>query len=65
MTARAIARPLARVARWVRTVIGVPDYERYLEHMRTHHPGMTPLTREEFARERLEDRYGKPGSRCC
>ena len=49
----------------VRTIIGVPDYERYLEHMRTHHPDAVPLNRDEFLRSRLEDRYSRPGSRCC
>jgi uncharacterized short protein YbdD (DUF466 family) len=59
---RALARSVARA---VRTAIGAPDYERYLRHMRAHHPGAEPLTREAFARERLEARYSRPGSRCC
>jgi uncharacterized short protein YbdD (DUF466 family) len=46
-------------------VIGVPDYERYLEHMRLKHPDATPLTRDQFARERMDRRYSTPGSRCC
>jgi uncharacterized short protein YbdD (DUF466 family) len=59
---RALARSVARA---VRTAIGAPDYERYLRHMRARHPGTEPLTREAFARERLEARYSRPGSRCC
>lgn len=46
-------------------MIGVPDYERYLAHVATQHPGETPLSRDEFAKRRLEDRYARPGSRCC
>lgn len=56
------------VGRWItvlRTVIGVPDYDRYLRHMQAHHPGAPVKSSDEFARERLEARYSRPGSRCC
>jgi uncharacterized short protein YbdD (DUF466 family) len=56
---------LVRAGSVVRRVVGAPDYTRYLEHMRSDHPTATPLTPEEFARERLEARYSAPGSRCC
>lgn len=57
---------LARtVARTLRTVMGAPDYERYVAHVRRHHPGCEPLPREAFVRERLDARYSKPGARCC
>jgi uncharacterized short protein YbdD (DUF466 family) len=49
----------------VRRIIGVPDYERYLAHQRAHHPGVAPMTPQEFERQRLADRYSRPGSRCC
>jgi len=48
-----------------RRVIGAPDYERYAAHMRQHHAGERPLSRTEFVRQRLEEKYSKPGSRCC
>jgi uncharacterized short protein YbdD (DUF466 family) len=51
--------------RTLRTIIGVPDYERYVEHFRHCHPDRTPLTRDEFARDRMEARYSQPGNRCC
>jgi uncharacterized short protein YbdD (DUF466 family) len=60
-----LARRLHAAARVVRSVLGVPDYERYLAHMRATHPNATLLTSDEFARERLNDRYSKPGARCC
>lgn len=63
--AAAIARRLGPVARVLRVVIGVPDYDRYLAHVRRCHPGRAPLTREAFLAERLEARYSRPGSRCC
>ena len=56
---------LRRVARTLRTVIGAPDYERYVEHMRAEHPGEKALTREEFASQRMQERYSKAGARCC
>jgi uncharacterized short protein YbdD (DUF466 family) len=60
-----LARAIATLRRAVHQVIGAPDYERYLEHVRACHPDRAPMTREEFARERLEARYNRPGSRCC
>jgi uncharacterized short protein YbdD (DUF466 family) len=56
---------LRRAAAVVRTVVGAPDYERYVAHVRAHHPGTEPLGWAEFYRSRLEDRYARPGSRCC
>jgi uncharacterized short protein YbdD (DUF466 family) len=56
---------LARAACVLRTMIGVPDYERYVAHVHAHHPGTEPLTEEEFVRQRLADRYSRPGTRCC
>jgi len=49
----------------IRRVIGAPDYDAYLRHARARHPLDVPLSREEFVRRRLEDRYTRPGSRCC
>jgi len=54
-----------RAACVLRRVIGVPDYDIYVAHLRTHHAGVEPPTREEFTRQRLADRYSRPGSRCC
>ncbi len=61
---RAVA-VLRRVAAALRAVLGAPDYERYVAHVRRCHPGVAPLTREEFVSQRLEARYSRPGARCC
>lgn len=29
-------------------MVGVPDYDNYVEHMRVNHPDQTPMTYEEF-----------------
>ena len=59
------AELIRRAATVVRRVIGAPDYERYVAHVRARHPGEQPLSREEFWRDRLRARYEKPGARCC
>ncbi len=54
-----------RVAEVVRRIIGVPDYDRYVNHLRARHPDVKPLSHEEFARQRAMDKYSRPGGRCC
>jgi uncharacterized short protein YbdD (DUF466 family) len=69
MTAREVMcvtrSKVERVANVVRRIIGVPDYDRYVAHVRMHHPDASPLSRGEFERQRMNDRYSRPGSRCC
>ena len=48
---------IERAANIIRRVIGVPDYDRYVSHMHAHHPRCTLLSREEFTRQRMVDRY--------
>lgn len=55
----------ASVARTLRAILGVPDYERYVEHCRAHHPSEMPMTRDQFASDLMERKYSKPGTRCC
>lgn len=54
-----------RLAVIVRRMIGVPDYETYLQHMRERYPECTPLDQKTFERDRLTARYKATGSRCC
>jgi uncharacterized short protein YbdD (DUF466 family) len=46
-------------------IFGVPDYDAYLRHMRERHPGKPVWTREQFAREWIDRRYGRMRGRCC
>ena len=62
---RELREKLRRVLGVVRTIIGAPDYDRYVQHMRDHHPECTVASRDEFMQQRLESRYSRPGSRCC
>lgn len=54
-----------RVIRTVHRIIGAPDYQGYLAHMRRNHPGLRVMSREEHARDCLDRRYTQPGNRCC
>lgn len=54
-----------RCAAVVRRIIGVPDYDTYLAHMTAQHPDVAPLSKSEFEQVRMDDRYSRPGSRCC
>lgn len=61
---------LAKVGRYLgqatKLMIGMPDYDNYIEHMRVGHPDQTPMTYEESFHERQDVRHGgKGGARCC
>jgi len=62
---RSAVRWLRQAGVIVRRVIGAPDYERYLAHMRERHPERAPVSREQFIANCMAARYDKPGSRCC
>jgi uncharacterized short protein YbdD (DUF466 family) len=48
-------------------MVGVPDYQNYVEHRSSMHPGEPIMSYEEFFRERLDARYaiGKGRFRGC
>ncbi|HEY0230283.1 MAG TPA: YbdD/YjiX family protein [Dokdonella sp.] len=54
-----------RAVRIGRQIIGVPDYENYLAHLRAHHPERALPSYAEFFNERQEARYKGGGGRCC
>jgi uncharacterized short protein YbdD (DUF466 family) len=56
---------LRKIRAVLRTIIGAPDYDRYLAHMRQAHPDVMPLSLQAFAAERMARRYDQPGGRCC
>jgi uncharacterized short protein YbdD (DUF466 family) len=49
----------------LRLMVGVPDYETYVAHMRATHPDRPVMTYEAFFRERQEARYGSGAGKCC
>lgn len=50
---------------FVRELAGERDYERYLAHRATHHPGAPVLGEREFWRERTDRQDRVPSARCC
>lgn len=53
---------------FISLLVGVPSYETYVEHMKTHHPGDPMKSRKDFFCEAQEARYNAKGgkvSRCC
>jgi uncharacterized short protein YbdD (DUF466 family) len=56
---------IKRISETARLMVGLPDYDRYLAHRRTEHPGEPAMSRAEFHRERTDRRFGESASRCC
>lgn len=48
-----------------RMMVGLPDYEAYVAHSRSRHPGRMPMSYQEFIRERQEARYNGGAGKCC
>ena len=51
-----------------RLMVGMPDYQTYLLHIREQHPDANPMSRIEFFRDRQDARFGEDGRggfRCC
>lgn len=67
MTAK-IAKASKQLCHAARMLIGLPDYDNYVQHMRRCHPEQPVMSYEAFFRERQQARYGgdgKGGMRCC
>lgn len=67
--AQTLAAYRKRLREGARMMIGVPDYDTYVAHMRQSHPDLPVMTYAEFFRERQSARYGEGtttrGFRCC
>ena len=55
------------VGQTLRLMVGLPEYDAYVAHMKETHPEADVMTYEAFFRERQEARYGGKGrvGRCC
>lgn len=53
-----------RSDRFLHVLVGMPSYDKYLEHMRIHHPDKIPKTQKEFFAEALEAKYGAGSTKC-
>lgn len=59
-------KPLTeRATATARLMVGVPDYQTYVEHMSTRHPDQPVLSYDAFFRARQDARYAPGQARCC
>ncbi|MBT2792729.1 YbdD/YjiX family protein [Paraburkholderia strydomiana] len=65
----ALATRLSELARTMRgacmQMFGMPDYERYVEHMASRHPCDPLMSRGEFFTWAVDRKYCRNGPRCC
>jgi uncharacterized short protein YbdD (DUF466 family) len=57
-----------RLKQTANLMIGVPDYDTYVQHRTITHPDLPVMTREEFFRASQDRRYGGSSGgafRCC
>lgn len=55
-----------KAAQTANLAVGMPDYDTYVRHRRTAHPGEPVMSYAEFFRERQDARYGSAANpRCC
>lgn len=61
-----IATLYRRSDRFFHLLVGMPSYDKYVEHMRLYHPDKPPKSRKEFFKEALDKKYGAGGGgKCC
>lgn len=72
MEENAVFNDLSRMGKYLgqaaRMLVGMPDYDIYVQHMQTQHPDQPLMSYEAFFRERQEARYGGGKGRpvrCC
>ena len=63
--AEALYRGWGLAVRSARLAVGVPDYDSYVAHVRSHHPQREPMSFETFFAERMRRRYDSGSGRCC
>lgn len=54
-----------RSDRFFHLLVGMPSYDKYVEHMHTKHPDREIKSQKEFFKEALEARYNGGVNRCC
>jgi uncharacterized short protein YbdD (DUF466 family) len=56
---------LRAFVRTVRQVMGMPDYQAHLEHLRRRHPDRPLPSEREFFDQFVRTRYSDGPTRCC
>ena len=57
-----IATLWQRLQQSFRLMVGVPDYQTYVEHMRQHHPDLEAMDAKTFYRHCVDSRYPSSGN---
>ncbi|WP_297809784.1 KCU-star family selenoprotein [uncultured Helicobacter sp.] len=50
--------------RFFHLLVGMPSYDKYVEHMRQNHPDKIPKSQREFFKEAMEAKYGAGRNKC-
>lgn len=56
---------MRNVATLIRRITGMPDYRRYVAHLRDKHPECPVPSETEYYELYLDGRYNRGGGRCC
>lgn len=64
-TVRRVRDLIQRGVADLRRVVGMPDYQAYVEHLRQYHPERPIPSEREFFAEYTETRYAAGPTRCC
>lgn len=59
-----IAKIYQKSDRFLHLLVGMPSYDKYLEHMQKYHPDKIPKSQKEFFKEAMERKYGVGSSKC-
>ena len=58
------ANPVRAIWDYLKEISGENAYDRYLVIHAATHPGKPPMSRGEYYRDRQDEKYANPGSRC-
>lgn len=61
---REVRRIYQRSDRFLHLLVGMPSYDKYLEHMHKNHPDEIPKSQKEFFKEAMESKYGAGRTKC-
>lgn len=65
-TKHSLTKLAAALRQTLRLMVGIPDYDTYVAHRSSRHPGEPIMSYEDFLRRAQERRYGGGGAgRCC
>ena len=61
---REVRRIYQRSDRFLHLLVGMPSYDKYLEHMHKNNPDKIPKIQKEFFKEAMESKYGAGITNC-